>query len=545
MMNNAKEFSVFKTPRRPQIHDFDTLPVPDRSLVDYDLYSRYPTETAVRNCISLQGTRGCPYRCIYCHNIWKKHVCRSAESILEEIKLYADMGFRRFGFVDDIFNVNRVNSERFFNLVLKSNLDIQLFFPNGLRGDIMNPEYIDLMVAAGTVYIPVAVDTASPRLQKLIRKNLNLERLRSNLDYLCTQYPDVITGLYFMIGFPSETEEEALTTLDFVMNTKWIHFPEFFIVNIYPGTELVDLALEHGITREAILRNEDRAVHQIPETAPFRDKRFIQKLRIKFLTKYWLRKERLARTLPGQMKVMTEKEITQFYSGFLQQPLESISDLFNYFKITEEEIPSKTCYPEETVTLTNLRQKMKGHFSRLYPKKEQGLKVLLIDVTCHYVSKDEAALEGFLQPPLGLMYLATYLHAKLAGSVQCKVIKSHADFNCHEELLEIICEYKPALIGLRSLTYYRDFLHDMVAFIKNHDDTPIVVGGAHPTMAYERVLDDPNIDVAVLGEGELTLLEIVERMIENGGTFPLTEQLDEIAGIAFRRPLKQGQPATA
>ena len=176
-MKVLRKHCVFRTAPRPQIRDLDTLPMPDRSLIDYDHYSLYPSETAVRHAITVQGTRGCPWRCSYCHITWKTHHCRSAESLLEEIKLYADMGIRRFGFVDDIFNVNRKNSERFFNLILQSGLDIDLFFSNGLRGDLLTPDYIDLMVAAGTVYVPLALDTGSPRLQQLIKKKLKIDRL--------------------------------------------------------------------------------------------------------------------------------------------------------------------------------------------------------------------------------------------------------------------------------------------------------------------------------------------------------------------------------
>ena len=45
------------------------------------------------------------------------------------------------------------------------------------------------------------------------------------------------------------------------------------------------------------------------------------------------------------------------------------------------------------------------------------------------------------------MYLATYLHRSLPGQVQCKVVKSHADFDSHDELLEIVRDYDPVRSG--------------------------------------------------------------------------------------------------
>jgi hypothetical protein len=58
------------------------------------------------------------------------------------------------------------------------------------------------MREAGATAFPLALETASPRLQKLIGKHLNLEKLRENLEYICKTYPHVILELQSMHGFP-------------------------------------------------------------------------------------------------------------------------------------------------------------------------------------------------------------------------------------------------------------------------------------------------------------------------------------------------------
>lgn len=143
-------YGIHVTGARGQITNLDRLPIPDRSLVDYEKYNRYIGQAMVKCSISLQATRGCPYDCKYCYQIWpKKHVFRSAQNIFEEVQLYYNLGIRKFNFVDDIFNLNIKNSTRFFQLIIENKLDLQLFFPAGLRGDISTKEYIDLMVQAG------------------------------------------------------------------------------------------------------------------------------------------------------------------------------------------------------------------------------------------------------------------------------------------------------------------------------------------------------------------------------------------------------------
>ena len=47
----------------------------------------------------------------------------------------------------------------------------------------------------------------------------------------------------------------------------------------------------------------------------------------------------------------------------------------------------------------------------------------------------------------------------------------------------------------------------------------IIVGGPHPTTSFKEVLNDKNIDVCVIGEGEATLAEIVDKLMSKKRKF--------------------------
>jgi radical SAM superfamily enzyme YgiQ (UPF0313 family) len=97
-------------------------------------------------------------------------------------------------------------------------------------------------------------------------------------------------------------------------------------------------------------------------------------------------------------------------------------------------------------------------------------------------------------------------------------------------------DFKPDVIGLRTLTLFRDFFHNTVARIREWGFAgPVVTGGPYASSDYKTILQDPNIDLAVLGEGEITFSELLGKIIENGGKIPGKEILEEIAGIAFIR----------
>jgi pyruvate-formate lyase-activating enzyme len=308
---------IIRTPQRPHIRAFDSLPAPDRWLLDLRNYRNKIGMASVNNCISMQTTRGCPYECLYCHKVWSKHhVFRSAQNIYDEIEYYYKHGVKDFAVIDDCFNLNRENSMEMFRLIVKNKLDIQLYFPNGLRGDVMTPDYIDLMVEAGTRGINLSLETAAPRLQELLKKRLDLDKFKRVVDYIAEQHPNVILELATMHGFPSETEEEAMQTLEFIKGVKWLHFPYIHILKIFPNTEMEEFALKHGISKADIMKSKDRAFHELPETLPF-PKSFTRKYQADFMNNYFMSPQRLRHVIPNQLKVVSEEALVQKYNAYL------------------------------------------------------------------------------------------------------------------------------------------------------------------------------------------------------------------------------------
>lgn len=534
-MENRKN-NLLKTVARETITDLDSLPLIDRSLIDYDFYSKYRNHTLFYNTMPLFTTRGCPYHCTYCHNIWPKHhAFRTAENILEEIKIFYDMGVRRFAFLDDIFNLNRNNSTRFFELLIKSGMKVQIIFQNGVRGDLLDFDYIDLMVEAGTMCLPMALETSSERLQKFIKKNLNIDKLYQNMTYLCEKYPQVISSLYFMIGFPTETEEEARATVEFVKSIKWLHLPEYFNLIIYPGSEMEKTALENGISKEAIqnsMENSLTGVSKEPETFMFKDKNFASKLRMRFFIDYWMNKDRINSVLPYQMQQMTEREVLRMYDDVFKKGFKNMDELFDHLKITSPQIRNQKCLDENLIKVDNLKEKIDKYFSTYRIAFEKGIKLLLIDVNRAFADMDEGD-NKFINQPLGIMSLASYINAKLGKSVKCKVIKYDVDYTNNAELEDIVDSFRPDVIGLSAVTMFKRNLYNTANWIKEKFALPIISGGAH-SIAYDEILAESSVDVVLIGEGELTLLELLQKMLKNNNQLPDENVLKEIHGIAFR-----------
>jgi non-ribosomal peptide synthetase component F len=114
-LENIKEVQVAPLLTHPQkqIRNLDELPLPDRTLINYEKYHQRIGIAMVKHSVSLQATRGCPYNCAYCHKIWPKtHVFRSADNIFSEISQLHSAGVKRFVFIDDIFNLKKQNAAK-------------------------------------------------------------------------------------------------------------------------------------------------------------------------------------------------------------------------------------------------------------------------------------------------------------------------------------------------------------------------------------------------------------------------------------------------
>lgn len=511
---------------RPPIEDFNSLPMPDRTLIDVSKYKNHIGMASVNNCITLQTTRGCPYECMYCHKIWsKRHFRRTPENIFEEVLYYYKQGVKNFAIIDDCFNLNQQHVEQFMKMVSREKLNIQLFFPNGLRGDILTSELIDQMVEAGTRGINLSLETASPRLQRLIKKNLDLDRFHKNIDYIATQHPNIILELATMHGFPTETENEALMTLEFIKSIKWIHFPYVHILKIFPNTEMEAFALENGVSKRDILMSRDRAFHELPETLPF-PKEFTIKYQSMFLNSYFLNKERLEKVLPVQVDIMEENALIQKYNAYLPTEIKSIQDIIDFTGVDASILLSSSNNVSYVPVL----------FDKPGPKRTPILgakRILLLDLSQQFASHE--MLYKVSEQPLGMLYLMTYLKREFGDIIDGRIYKSGVDFNSYEELKQLVNAFKPDLIGLRTLTYFKDFLHKAVAFLRMWGLTvPIIVGGPYASSDYDTLLLDRHIDLAIIGEGELTLTEIVRAYIDAEFQELPVKQLQKIQGIAYR-----------
>ncbi len=309
---------IVRSRPRTLIADLDALPLPDYSAIDLDAFrNRYLTFSSkiYQRHANILTTRGCPYRCMYCHNILGKQFrVRSAESVLSEITLLHERyGITDFQVVDDIFNLDAKRAKAICDRIVRSGMKLTFSFPNGVRGDLMDEELIDKMAAAGTKFMSYAVETASPRLQRMIRKNLNLDKVFRAIEY--TTKVGIATRGFFMLGFPSETEEEANRTVEFAKASS-LCGATFFTVVYFPGTELFQLARAMGYFRDE--RSEVRRDYVQVGEGPYQfSLETLIRLKRRAIRQFAFTRDRIERALRILPAYFTPREIDGVFMAYV------------------------------------------------------------------------------------------------------------------------------------------------------------------------------------------------------------------------------------
>jgi len=234
------EGEVHHEPDRSPPRDLDELPFPAWDLVDHAKYHTVPRGGVIyahKEFATMFSSRACPWRCTYCHNSYGKVFReRSAENVLAEMKLLVEeYGVKEFVFMDDIFNFKPERAKTVARGIIDAGWKIKLTFPNGFRGDILDEELVVLLKKAGMYRCMIAVESAVPRIQKVMKKNLKIDKVRHIVDFTAKQ--GVMVHGAFMLGFPTETEEEMEATIDWAASSSF-HTAAFFRVIPFKGTEL-------------------------------------------------------------------------------------------------------------------------------------------------------------------------------------------------------------------------------------------------------------------------------------------------------------------
>ncbi|MDD4953555.1 MAG: radical SAM protein [Candidatus Omnitrophica bacterium] len=226
---------------RQLTQDLDALPVPDRRLINYrKCYSLLGKSEFMA---TLQTTRGCPFRCIYCDQQSGKALRkRSVESVMREIQELYALGIRDIFFIDDLFTLDKKRVIELCQRIIDKKISI--FFKISARVDTVDKEMLKALKAAGCYRIHYGVESGTQRIINRLQKGITLEQAKDAFSW--TKEAGIDTFAYFMIGSPGETREDILNSIDFAIKLD-ADYAHFSICTPYPDTRLYNIAMDEGV----------------------------------------------------------------------------------------------------------------------------------------------------------------------------------------------------------------------------------------------------------------------------------------------------------
>lgn len=135
-------------------------------------------------------------------------------------------------------------------------------------------------------------------------------------------------------------------------------------------------------------------------------------------------------------------------------------------------------------------------------------------------------LGGTMIPPLGLANLAA---ATRANGYETQVIDGETLRLSCDSITEMIAGEKPEYVGITAVTLSVHKAAEISRLIKKkHPSAVIIVGGPHISAEPEKTFNMfPAFDIAVLGEGDNTILDLLDTLEKN-------KDLRGVKGILFR-----------
>ena len=131
-------------------------------------------------------------------------------------------------------------------------------------------------------------------------------------------------------------------------------------------------------------------------------------------------------------------------------------------------------------------------------------------------------------PPIGLMYVAAALEK---AGFQVQMLDNYLMNKPIEEVKQLVTKTNPAIVGITcGSATYRRCIETARAIKEALPTCKVVVGGWHASYVPDSLLESPEIDYVVMGEGEKAVTELATCIVNGNEPAAIT-----IPGVACRR----------
>ncbi len=242
------------------ITDLDELPKINRDMINVKYYQKgkdrtpgthlhfVPPNTRLN---SVLFTRGCPFNCIFCHNSWRGLRVRfnSAQRMIEEFKeLERKYKTQAVFFMDDDLLCHKPRIKEFCRLYKKEKL--RIIWGCQARVSTIDREILKYLREANCKQITFGLESGCQRVLSMLKNDTTTVEQNRRAIKLVKEAGILACGS-FMIGSPTETEEEIMQTKKFILEND-LDGVGVSITTPFPGTKLWEMCREKGLIPDKI-----------------------------------------------------------------------------------------------------------------------------------------------------------------------------------------------------------------------------------------------------------------------------------------------------
>jgi radical SAM superfamily enzyme YgiQ (UPF0313 family) len=228
--------------------ELNALPTPDFDGLPLDLY------LSPERVLPLMGSRGCYWeRCAFC-SIPFDHMdfhVRYAENVVNDVKkLKEKYDCNYFFFTDEALPINFMKT--FAGKIVEQELNIQWTGELKFEKSLLKENRMELLYRSGCRKLIFGLESYNQRVLDSMKKGVELEVVDKTTEE-CLRI-GIAMHFYLICGFPTETREEVMDSVNFVLdNQKLLDSPGFSCIasqfDLEKGTPLEKNPAEWHITK--------------------------------------------------------------------------------------------------------------------------------------------------------------------------------------------------------------------------------------------------------------------------------------------------------
>ena len=222
----------------------DDLPYPAWDLFPMEVYLRNPV-VGMGKDIDIISSRGCPFNCQYCYKIFgRKFRGRSAEHVVGEMEaLRRNYEVDFVSFQDDCFVIDKGRVYEICDLIDRSKVLRGVRWSCNGRVTVCDLPLLERVRASGCISVAYGVESGSQRMLDAMQKRATLAQVQEAIEN--TRKAGLRSPLAFMMGYPGETRETVMETVEFCKKVN-IPLAGMTFTCPYPGTALYEQVLREG-----------------------------------------------------------------------------------------------------------------------------------------------------------------------------------------------------------------------------------------------------------------------------------------------------------